>query len=348
MEVIIAIRAIVAITALITVLVGCAPLTPTGASRSAPAVVEGGAAGAATAPAGSADGWPAYRRVQAPRGTITLSGSSALATFARSWGSAFGRLYPAASVQVVAKSSGAAIGDMIANPGTIGMTSRPLTAAERDAYAKSHGAPPLELKVAIDAVAIYVFKDNPLDSISLPQLERVYSAAPGSGAAIERWGQLGATGDWAERAISPVGFDAGRGAYEIMRELVLRGGSFHAGVAAEPVSTSVVQAVGVTPAAIGYASVYYRTARTKVLAVTAADGRRGEPTEADCASGRYPLARFLYLHIGAGKGADGDAAAREFVRFVLSDEGQNVARASGAFAVPAAVAREQVAALGVR
>jgi phosphate transport system substrate-binding protein len=289
---------------------------------------------------------PPYQRVPSAQGTLTLSGSSAAATFARAWGSAYARIYPAASVNVVAKSSGAAIADMIASPGTIGMTSRPLTAAERESYAKAQGGPPLEFKVAIDAVAIFVFKDNPLPSITLAQLERIFGAAPKSGAAIERWGQAGASGgDWAGRNISCVGFPAGRGAYEIMRELVLSGGNFNADVSAEPVSTSVVQAVGVNPSAIGYASVYYRTARTRVLPVQSAGGELTQPTEADASSGKYPLARFLYLHLGAAVFGGADAAGREFLRFVLSQEGQDAARTAGAFAVPPALAHEQVAGL---
>lgn len=289
---------------------------------------------------------PAYRRVGAVQGTIQLSGSSAVATFARAWGNAFSRVYPNASVSVVSKSSSAAIGDMAANPATIGMTSRPLTAAERDAYAKQHGAPPLELRVAIDAVAIYVFKDNPLQSITLAQLERIYAATPKNGTAIERWGHIGLTGAWAERAVTSVGFEVGRGAYEIMRELVLRGGDFAADVMAEPVSTSVVQAVGVDAGAIGYASVYYRTARTKLLPVQAVNGELSHPTEADASSGKYPLARYLYLHLGTPRGSDANAAAREFLRFVLSEEGQNAARTAGAFAIAPALAHQQNNALG--
>lgn len=307
--------------------------------------MSGKAATAPDAAALAAGKAPAYRRVDNVQGTITLSGSSAVATFARAWAGAFQRVYPNAAVSVVSKSSAAAIGDMAANPAVIGMTSRPLNAAERASYAQQQGAPPLELRVAIDAVAIYVFKDNPLKSVTLAQLERLYAATPKNGAAIDRWGELGLAGEWAQRAVTAVGFAPGRGAYEIMRELVLRGGNFNADVLAEPVSTSVVQAVGVEPGAIGYASVYYRTARTKVLPVQNGKGEIAQPTEADASSGKYPLARFLYLHASPGRDGGANAAAREFLRFVLSDEGQSAARAHGAFAIPAALAHEQIGVL---
>lgn len=290
---------------------------------------------------GGASKLPVYRRLDKLQGTVQLSGSSAVAAFARAWGSAFQRIYPNTSVKVTAKSSAAAVGDMTANPVTIGMMSRAMNAAERDSYATQHGQPPLEFKVAIDAVAIFVFKDNPLQMITLPQLERIYAAAPKSGAAIGRWEQVGLQGDWGKREVRGIGFEAGRGAYELMRDLVLRGGDFRSDIAAEPVSTSVVQAVGVDAGAIGYASVYYHTARTRVLPLQTATGDLAQPTAADASSGRYPLARYLYLYLGVPKGNAADTLAREFLRFVLSEEGQNVTRASGAFAIPAALAGSQ-------
>ena len=289
---------------------------------------------------------PAYQRVAQLQGAIQLSGSSVVANIARAWAPAFQRIYPGVSVNVVAKSSGAAIGDMAANSATLGMMSRPMNQTERGAYTKQHGQPPLEFRVAVDAVAIYVFKDNPLKSITLPQLERIFAAAPKSGAAIGHWGQLALDGDWAGRPVNGVGFETGRGAYEIMRELVLRGGNFSGNVTAEPVSTSVVQAVGVDPGAFGYASVYFRTVRTRVLPVQNAAGDIAQPEESDASNGKYPLARHLYLYLSAAKDAGANAAAREFLRFVLSEEGQNIARANGAFAVTPAQVVSQRASLG--
>lgn len=320
--------------------------TPKNASSSPPSNAASTATPiAAPMPAGNESKLPGYRRLDGLQGTVQLSGSSAMATFARAWGSAFQRIYPNAIVNVVSKSSGAAVADMAANPATVGMMSRPMTAAERERYIKQHGQPPLEFKVAIDAVAIFVFKDNPLRSISLADLERIFAAAPKNGTAIDRWGQIGLDGEWTTRPVNSIGFAAGRGAYEIMRELVLRGGNFAADVTAEPVSTSVVQAVGVDPGAIGYASVYYRTARTRALPLQTPNGELAEPTETDASSGKYPLARYLYLYLGTPKGGNTDAATREFLHFVMSEEGQSVTRLSGAFAIPPGLAHSQRATL---
>ena len=294
---------------------------------------------------GATERLPAYQRVDTVQGSVQLSGSSAVATFARAWGAAFVQMYPGVSVNVVAKSSSAAINDMVASSTTIGMTSRPLSAVERDTYAKQHGQAPQELRVALDAVAIYVFKDNPLKSISMAQLERIFAAAPKDGQRVDHWGHLNLGGDWAERPVNGIGFGAGRGAYETMRELVLRGGDFKPTVTAEPVSTSVVQAVGVDAGAIGYASVYFRTARTRVLPIDTPGGEAALPNERDSANGRYPLARYLYLNLGTPKAGATDSATREFLRFVLSEDGQQLARANGAFAITPALASAQRAGL---
>ncbi len=289
---------------------------------------------------------PAYRRARSARGALRLSGSSAVAQIARAWGSAFARVYPDVKVDVVSRSSGAAIAEMRSDASTIGMTSRPLNRAERDGYAAGMGAPPVEVKVAVDALAVFVFKDNPLASITLAQIEGIFGAAPRRGDAIERWGQLGLPEPWAARRVVPVGFAPGRGAYDLMRELVLGGGDFAADVSAEPVASSVVQAVGVDPGAIGYASASLRTARTRLVPVHRADGGAAvAPDEAGAASGRYPLARFLYLHLGVGASPGMRDLQREFLRFGLSQEGQELARANGAFAVPAQAAHEQLSIL---
>lgn len=298
----------------------------------------------AEATSAGGDKLPAYRRSGDVQGTVQLSGSSALATVARAWAGAFQRIYPNAKVNVVSRNSGAAVVDMAANPAVLGMMSRAMTAAERDNHAKRHGRPPLEIRVAIDAVGIFVFKDNPLQSISVAQIERIFGESPKSGTAISHWHQLGLQGVWADRAISRVGVDAGRGAYEIMRELVLRGGNFNGQTAAEPVASSVAQAVGVDPGAIGYASAFYRTTRTRLLPLQTANGELAQPTETDASSGKYPLARYLYLYV-AGRDDGTDSATREFLRFVLSEDGQNLARSAGVFAIPPALALSQRASL---
>jgi phosphate transport system substrate-binding protein len=273
---------------------------------------------------------PQMRSAKAPAGVIRVVGSSSTAIFARALATQYMQSRPGVDVRVVSTSSSAAPEGLLEDLSAIGMMSRPLHDKERDAIARKHGQPPQEVTVALDAVGIYVFKDNPLQSLSLEQAERIFGAAPRTGKRAQTWGDVGATGAWAARPILAFGFEPGRGAHEVFRELVLGGGAFQPRIQAEPVSTSVVQAVAMEPGGIGYASVYFRTARTRMLPLR---GQRGEPVAPDeeaIAKGDYPLARPLYFYFNPGA----PERTRAFLGFVQSEEGRHVVKANGG--IPAA------------
>lgn len=267
---------------------------------------------------------------------ITVAGSSATAPYARAWAAGFQRAQPKTQVRVLATSSSAAPAAMLENSATIGMMSRAMTEAERKRVAGRGDKPPLELKVALDAVGIYVRKDNPLPSISLAQIEQVFSATPRFGGRAENWGQLGVQGALVKVPIVAFGFDRGRGAYEVMRELALGGADFRNGVSPEPVSTSVVQGVGVEPGGIGYASVYFRTPRTRLLPVEGI-----APSDETIMQGRYPLARHLYFYADPAA----PAVARRFLQFVLSEDGRALVRGVGGIPISPQLAAQQRASL---
>ena len=236
------------------------------------------------------------------------------------------RSHPEIEVRIVATSSSDAPKALVGDVSAVGMMSREITNKERDAVAARHGGKaPVGVAVAVDAIGIFVYRGNPLESISFEELERVYGAEPRSGGRVKSWGELGAGGAWSSREVVPIGFEPGRGAHDLMRELVLGGKAFRAGVVTEPVSTSVVQAVAMEDGGVGYASVYFRTARTRMLPVRNADGKAVAPTEEAIASGEYPLARALYFYVNPGA----SAATQEFVRFVQSEEGRQVVKSAG-------------------
>jgi phosphate transport system substrate-binding protein len=260
------------------------------------------------------------------RTTVSVVGSSSTANYARALGAAFMRAHPEIEVRVVSKSSSDAPAALEKDASAVGMMSRAMRDKERQAIAQRHKRAPTEVPIAMDAIGIYVFRDNPVASISLEEIERVYGAQPRTGARTASWGELGAGGAWSSRAVVPFGFEPGRGAYDVMRELVLGGGKFRAEVAAEPVSTSVVQAVAMEQGAVGYASVYFRTARTRMLPVRGAGGKAVAPTDEAIAAGEYPLARPLYFYFNAEAAA---APTREFLRFVQSEEGRQAVKSAG-------------------
>ena len=273
---------------------------------------------------------PEMRSSKESGGTIRVVGSSSTAIFARALGEQYMQSRPGTLVRVVSMSTSEAPKALAEELSAIGMMSRPLHDKERDAIARKHGRAPQEVRVAIDAIGIYVFKDNPLQSLTLEQAERIFGAAPRTGKHARTWGDVGASGAWASRPITAVGFEPGRGAHDVFRELVLGGGAFQPRVQAEPVSTSVVQAVAMDPGAIGYASVYFRTARTRMLALRGKGDEAVAPTEEAIASGTYPLARPLFFYFNPGA----PEPTRAFLSFVQSEEGRHVVRSNGG--IPAA------------
>ena len=197
--------------------------------------------------------------------------------------------------------------------------------SERESIAKRHGKPPIELIVAIDAIGIYVFRDNPVRSLSMEELERIYASEPRSGPRIERWGDVGADGAWSSRPVVPFGYERDRGAHEVMRELLLGDGAFRNDVTTEPVSTSVVQAIAMEPGSVGYASIYFRTARTRLVPVRTRKSGVVLPTEETIAAGTYALARPLYFYVNSAA----RVATQEFMRFVQSDRGRRILKNTG-------------------
>jgi phosphate transport system substrate-binding protein len=286
-----------------------------------------------------------YARADKVAGTVKAAGSSTVAALFKQITDAFDTTQPGVVFDIEGAGSGTALAGMLETPATMGLLSRPLTARERDAFRAKYGHAPTELKIAVDAVGVFVFKSNPVKGLSLAELRRAFGRDPD---AVDRWGALrpDLAADWREQPIARFGLERGRGAFELFRDVVLEGSDFAANVDVEPVSTSVVQGVATQPGGIGYASVFFRTERTRLLPIV----HKGEPIEpsADNAlSGRYPLARFLYVIVNKKPDAPLDAAQRQFLFFVLSRDGQDVIARQGFFPLDATVAREGLAQIGV-
>lgn len=282
-----------------------------------------------------------YQRVESLQGEVKAVGSSTVASLLKQATDVFQGLQPNVNVDITGAGSASALEGMLASPATLGLLSRPLNAREREALQARYGQPPAEMKIAVDAVAVYVFKSNPIKAMDLDQLRRVFGRDPD---AASSWGELGLAGEWAEMPLERYGMERGRGAHELIRELVLRGRDFAVDMTTEPVSTSVVQGVAAQPGGIGYASVYFRTQRTRVMPVLV-QGQALEPSAENAASGRYPLARHLYVVVNQPQSLP--MPARQFLSFVLSRDGQEMVSRQGMYALDAAGARASLALLGV-
>ena len=180
-----------------------------------------------------------------------------------------------------------------------------MTDDEIQRFRAKFGYAPARLTVAIDAIAVYVNKNNPLTRVSFAELDALYSVTRKlGGAPIRTWGQLGLTGDWAGRMILIKGPSSAQGVYGVFRSIVLAGGEYRLDMHPEPVASSIVQAVATEDGAIGFASHVLAAARTKTLAIGRAEGGPYLlPTVEHATDGSYPLARKLFVYFNRVPGA---------------------------------------------
>ena len=288
---------------------------------------------------------PAYQRVSGVSGNLSSVGSDTLANLMTSWTDAFGNAYPDVYVQVQAAGSSTAPPALIQGASNLGPMSRPMKASELEAFQKKYGYRPAGIRVALDALAIYVHKDNPLDSMSIEQIDAVFSATQRCGGAgdISAWGELGLGGSWTDRPIQLYGRNSVSGTYGYFKTAALCSGDFKNRVSEQPGSASVVQAVTSSLNGIGYSGIGYETPGVRTVAVSR---RGGEPavdaTFENAANRAYPLARYLYIYVNKLPGAPLAPLEAEFFKLVLSKDGQEAVAKDGYIPLPAEVAEREL------
>lgn len=282
---------------------------------------------------------PDYTPVAGVSGNLNSIGSDTLNNLMTLWAEGFQARYPNVKIQIEGKGSSTAPPALIEGTAQLGPMSRPMKGTELDAFEKKHGYKPTEIRVAIDGLAVFVHKDNPLPALTMQQVDSIFSSTrKAGGPPIEKWGDLGLSGSWAARPISLYGRNSASGTYGFFKDHALRGGDFKATVKEQPGSSSVVQGVASDLNGIGYSGIGYATAGVRAVPLIGTDGRPHEPTLENCLSGKYPLARFLYIYVNKKPGQPLDKLTAEFLRFVLSKPGQQIVVKDGYFPLPAAAA----------
>jgi phosphate transport system substrate-binding protein len=225
--------------------------------------------------------------------------------------------------------------------------SREMKSEESDKFEKKFGYKPTKVAVAIDTLAVFVNKGNPVKSLSMQQVDAIFSKGRKGGYAkeVKTWGDLGLTGDFANRAISLYGRNSASGTYGYFKEHALFKGDYKDTVKEQPGSSSVVQSVGSDKFAIGYSGIGYAT--SGVRAVPMSDERKNggavfAANYENALSGKYPLSRFLYIYINKDPKKPIDPLTREFLKFVLSKEGQEIVVKDGFLPLTAKMETEEV------
>lgn len=275
---------------------------------------------------------PEYKPASEVSGNLNSIGSDTLNNLMTFWAEGFKTLYPNVKVQIEGKGSSTAPPALIEGTAQLGPMSRPMKSTEIDAFEKKHGYKPTEIKVAIDSLAVFVHKDNPIKGLTLEQVDGIFSSTlKRGGTAVVKWGDLGLTGEWAGKAISLYGRNSASGTYGFFKEHVLKNGDYKATVKEQPGSSSVVQGIASDLAGIGYSGVGYATSGVKAVPLGEKEGEVYEASYENALSGHYPLARFLYVYINKRPGEKLDKLTQEFLSYVLSQAGQQVVVKDGYF-----------------
>src|SRR5687767_11605167 len=277
---------------------------------------------------------PSYAKASGVSGNISSVGSDTMNNMVTLWGEAFRRLYPNVKVQVEGKGSSTAPPALIEGTAQLGPMSRKMKKEEIDKFEAKYGYPPTGVRVALDGLAVYVNKDNPLTELTLEQVDAVFSKTRKLGYKqdVTTWGQLGLKGEWANKPISLYGRNSASGTYGYFKEIALGKGDFKDTVKEQPGTSSVVQAVASDRFGIGDGGIGYLTADVK--AVSLAPDAKGAPVAAtadNAYNGTYPLSRFLLVYVNHKPGSQLDPLRREFVRYILSLQGQEVVVKDGYF-----------------
>ncbi|AWL11108.1 Phosphate-binding protein PstS [Saliniradius amylolyticus] len=285
-----------------------------------------------------------YKAKPGVAGNITSVGSDTLGNLMTFWADRFKGHYPHVTFQIQASGSSTAPSALTEGTANVGPMSRELKESELNYFASTHGYEPTVLVVAIDAIALFADLHNPIEGLSLPQIDAIFSITRycGGEQPLRFWHQLGLEGQWANKRIQLFGRNSVSGTYGLFKQKALCNGDFLPTVNEQPGSASVVQSVAYSDGALGYAGFGYKIAGVKTLPVSPGDGPYVKPSMVNIASGDYPLSRFLYLVVNKPPGQALPLLEQEFIRFILSEEGQKLVERDGFIPIPERLIRRQL------
>jgi phosphate transport system substrate-binding protein len=290
---------------------------------------------------------PQYQAASGVSGNLTSIGSDTLNNLMTLWSEGFRSFYPNVAIQIQGAGSGTAPPALIEGTAQFGPMSRAMRGTEIEQFEARYGYPPIPLRGAIDALGVFVHRDNPLECLSLQEVDAIFSSTRAGGAdeAITTWGQVGLTGEWADRPIAMYGRNSASGTYGYFKEVALFGGDYSPEVREQPGSSTVIQGVAADIGGIGYSGVGYGTADVRAIQIRGEDGNCYS-TE-DAPSGDYAIARFLYVYMNVDPNAQMEPLRAEFVRYVYSQQGQSDVVRAGFFPVTSRVADMDLEAFGL-
>ncbi|HVK99854.1 MAG TPA: PstS family phosphate ABC transporter substrate-binding protein [Dongiaceae bacterium] len=294
---------------------------------------------------------PAYEKVGGISGNLSSVGSDTLANLMTFWAEDFKKAYPNVAVQIQAAGSSTAPPALTEGTANFGPMSRPMKDQEIEAFEKKFGYKPTAVPVAIDALAVFVHKDNPITGMTMEQVDAIFSSTRTCGGSkdITKWGDLGLTGAWTARDLQLYGRNSVSGTYGYFKEHALCKGDFKTNVNEQPGSASVVQSVAGSVNSLGYSGIGYTTSSVKAVPLAKKAGADFVVATAEKAlTGEYPLSRALYIYVNKAPGKELQPLEREFIKMVLSKQGQETVVKDGYIPMPSEMAAKALAKLNIK
>lgn len=283
---------------------------------------------------------PEYQAVSGISGNLSSVGSDTLANLMTLWAEAFKKYYPNINIQVQASGSSTAPPALTEATSNLGPMSRKMKPKEVAAFEDRHGYKPTPVPVAIDALAVFVNKDNPIKGMTIPQVDAVFSSTVKCGASqrIESWGDLGLSDSWKSRKIQLFGRNFVSGTYSYFKKNALCKGGFKNTVNEQPDSASVVQLVTRSLNGMSYSGIGYKTSGVRAVPLAKDESKPFiEATPENAVKGIYPLARYLYVYVNKHPNKSLLPLEKEFLKMVLSKTGQQIVVKDGCIPLPASV-----------
>ncbi|UUM30012.1 PstS family phosphate ABC transporter substrate-binding protein [Vibrio japonicus] len=292
---------------------------------------------------------PEYQKVSGITGTLTSVGSDTLAGMTTLWFEEFKLLYPSINAQVQASGSSTAPIALTERTAQFGPMSRAMRNREIESFEQEYGYKPTALRVAIDAIGIFVHRDNPIQGINFAQIDSMFSTTLRCGAtsSISTWSELGLDYQWAKRSIQLFGRNSVSGTYGYFKNNALCGGDFKNNVNEQPGSASVVQSVASAINTIGYAGVGYQVSGVKLLSVAKEGDDYVKPSQENILTGKYPLSRYLYVYVNKHPTKPLSPVESEFIRFIFSAQGQAQVKKEGYIPISADIAYQELKKIGL-
>ncbi|QTH65148.1 phosphate ABC transporter substrate-binding protein PstS family protein [Psychrosphaera ytuae] len=293
---------------------------------------------------------PTYEKTSGISGNLSSVGSDTLANMMTFWAEEFKRFYPNVNIQIQAAGSSTAPPALTEGTSQFGPMSRTMKSKEIESFEKRYGYKPTAIPVAIDALAVFVHKDNPIKGLKISEVDAIFSSTRkcGGDKDVDRWGDLGLTGEWAAKDVQLFGRNSVSGTYGYFKKKGLCKGDFKNNVNEQPGSASVVQSVSSSLNGIGYSGIGYKTSGVRTVPLAKRGENYIDATTENAVSGEYPLSRFLYVYVNKHPNKPLSPMEAEFVKMVLSQSGQKIVEKDGYIPLPAAVVQKQLAKLGLK